>query len=94
MISLIKRWFDSAATYIIGFGAILVFSMFAVIKYLYDQLKKVNHVNSILERKEEIDAEQKIAESEIMNNEEERIKLRVEKFKTVNKGKRARLRNL
>ena len=94
MLSSIKLFLDKAANYFIAIFVLSFASVIIALKYALKQVAELKHDNLILKRQEEIRAEQKINEAEILENEQGRIKRNVEKFKTVNKTKRARLRNL
>ena len=94
MLSSIKLWLDKSANYIVSISVFLFAGLIFLLKYAFKQIAKLKHDNLILKKQEEIRAEMKIEEAEILKSEESRIKVNVNKFKTVNKSKRSRLNNL
>jgi hypothetical protein len=86
--------FDSIKTYLIGISAFIGLAMVGIIQYLSRKNKQLEHENSVFKRIEEIQAEQIAQRAEIIETEERRINVNVDKFKKSNKSKRDRLNSL
>lgn len=89
-----KILFDKVWSYIVIFGALVVLSMFSVIKYLSRKNKKLEHENSIFKRVEDIRAEQEIAKRDIIYNEPRAINEKFNEAKKGRKSKRDRVNSL